>query len=212
MSKAINLEKLKGFNVPKFEVLDYVFLKNCSDDELKIKIFDIVEQLDCQSYAIRSSANVEDSKEKSYAGIFDSYIDIDKRDVFMYVKKVFEGVNDLKSYTIQDKVEMSVIIQEYIPAKYSGVAFTNLNNQFIISVVEGRCEKLVSGELGGEDVVLDRESFCFFRKPKFQLDYSYLIKTFLKIENMFKLPQDIEWVLDKENKLYIVQTRPITTN
>jgi pyruvate, water dikinase len=33
----------------------------------------------------------------------------------------------------------------------------------------------------------------------------------LIIEKLYNEPQDIEWVIDNKNRLYILQTRPITT-
>ena len=38
-----------------------------------------------------------------------------------------------------------------------------------------------------------------------------LTDTCLKIETIFGIPQDIEWTIDQENELYILQTRPITS-
>jgi phosphoenolpyruvate synthase/pyruvate phosphate dikinase len=32
-----------------------------------------------------------------------------------------------------------------------------------------------------------------------------------KIESHYELPQDIEWAIDKQGKLHILQSRPITT-
>lgn len=33
----------------------------------------------------------------------------------------------------------------------------------------------------------------------------------IKIENHYGIPQDIEWAIDRENKIWILQSRPITT-
>ena len=33
----------------------------------------------------------------------------------------------------------------------------------------------------------------------------------IKIENDYKAPQDIEWTIDKAGKIWILQSRPVTT-
>ncbi|WNF38119.1 phosphoenolpyruvate synthase [Bacillaceae bacterium IKA-2] len=43
-------------------------------------------------------------------------------------------------------------------------------------------------------------------------EINYLCKSSLKIEEIYQVPQDIEWALDRDTKeLYILQARPVTT-
>lgn len=210
MSKAKNLRKLSTFNVPKFEELDFTFLDSATDEEINEKISNIHSNLKANLYAVRSSANVEDSSSKSYAGIFDSYIEVKPEKLTEKVLSVFQKIEHSDLYKENKTIEMSVIVQVYIPAKYSGVTFTNMDGQLLISVHDGKCDDLVSGKVSGKEIIIDRETFCFFRKPEFDLNYSFLIRTFLRIERLFGTPQDIEWIIDSNEKLWIVQSRNIT--
>lgn len=38
-----------------------------------------------------------------------------------------------------------------------------------------------------------------------------LAKLAIRIENHYQAPQDIEWAIDKQGKIWILQSRPITT-
>jgi len=197
--KANNLNKLTkfGFNVPDFFIIE---------DMTNLSL-----NLNAKSYAVRSSANVEDQEDKSYAGLFETYLDVKAEDVPLKVSKVFNSKNISKNYETNKEIKMNVIVQEFIKADISGICFTNMKNRMVISLHAGDCEDLVSGKVAGEEVTVDRETFCFHRKPKIDINYTNLIKTFLQIEKLFKKAQDIEFCI-KNDKLFILQTRPITTN
>ncbi len=117
---------------------------------------------------------------------------------------------------------------------------TKDRNQMIIEAVWGLGEGIVSGRFTPDSYVLDRRHFSFIdvnvaeqremisRKPsggtadlKVPTARSHkqklppaLIKRLaqlcVRIEQHYGKPQDIEWALEKK-KLFIVQTRPITT-
>lgn len=37
------------------------------------------------------------------------------------------------------------------------------------------------------------------------------LSKFEKVENHYQKPQDIEWAIDKQGKIWILQSRPVTT-
>ena len=118
--KADNLIKLKelGFNVPQFDVI--------SHDQL---IDEYVPSFPADSYAVRSSCSLEDGDKLSFAGQFDTFLNVSKNDLKEKIKLVIKSYNldNLKKYDDElknEKVENNVIVQKMIHSDLSGVVFT----------------------------------------------------------------------------------------
>ena len=112
---------------------------------------------------------------------------------------------------------MAVIVQKMINADYGGVAFTIdpiEKKNILIEIVKGGGEKLVSGEVTPNTYHINRHDFSIEQKETtFDFDEKLLrdiSKSALKIEKLFNYPQDIEFCLN-DNKIFILQSRPITT-
>ena len=76
MSKASELIRLRknGIDIPDFIIVNEKY------DVSYVK--DFLEKFDSNQYfAIRSSANVEDGKVNSYAGLFDTFLNVSKKEV-----------------------------------------------------------------------------------------------------------------------------------
>ena len=121
--KRKNLEILRdhGFNVPKFDVVEW---------EDRDKLIDITKYKG--KYAIRSSSYLEDGELNSFAGQFDTYLNVVPRKINKKVEKCFNSINNknIKDYLKKQKIKindlkMDVIIQEMVNAKYSGIIFTS---------------------------------------------------------------------------------------
>jgi pyruvate,water dikinase len=116
---------------------------------------------------------------------------------------------------ISTSQEIAVVIQKLVRAEISGVLFTadpvtGSRNKMMGNFVYGLGEKLVSGEA-------DAESFTFalpkgkYEGPEILSKFTKrLYKLATKLEKDLGGPQDIEWAI-AEGKVYILQTRPITT-
>ena len=74
--KAANLGELIkfGFNVPKGFV--------CTAKENKNNIYNMYNKLKLDKVAVRSSAICEDGTQNSYAGQFETFLNIDKEEIF----------------------------------------------------------------------------------------------------------------------------------
>ncbi len=195
--------------------------------KLKIEIEENYKLLSSSGVAVRSSASCEDSNQNSFAGQFDSYLHIkDMKSLELAIKKCWasfftpRAVIYRKENKIDDNVaRMAILIQKMIDAKYSGVMFTmdvkNVN-AISIEVVPETCEKLVSGDVKPNLYVLDRENISVLKvNMSFDLDDKIILEIAnegMKIEKAFGKPQDIEWCIDNEDKLWIVQSRPITAD
>ena len=214
--KRKNLEILRdnGFNVPKFDVIEWTN----KDKEIDITKYN-------KKYAIRSSSYLEDGETDSFAGQFDTYLNVSPRKINEKVKACFNSINNqnVKDYLKRKKIKnkdlkMDVIIQEMVDAKYSGVIFTcnpqGLLNESVIVVGKGLGNNIV------EDKILTTTYYYNTTDNLYYYDgvFNYLNKN--QIERLIEVSEQIKEVLGeyldiefaiKDNEIYILQARPITT-
>ncbi len=244
--KANSLLKLveNNFNVPRFYIITskayQEFLKfnhiESFDDLVKLKkeiedanfpntledeIFDYWEKYNFDKTAVRSSASNEDGQEKSFAGQYKTFLNVDKKELLIKIKKcwisLFEDNVVAYSNDISNQV-MNVIVQEMVEADYSGVAFSSdptgsSNNYSVIEVCPGLGEKLVSGNVTPTTMFVRRQTHhsdsITGQNYLTEEDISHLEQIILKIEEIYSIPMDIEWCT-KKNLIYILQARAIT--
>jgi len=176
-------------------------------------------------FAIRSSAMNEDSIEKSFAGQYESYLNVQGiEEILEKVKECFASVFNFRSLIYKDSISyedfrFSVLVQEMVDAEYSGVAFsadpvTSDRSSTIIEVVKGLGDNFVSGKKNAQRYLLFKENLVKgfnYKKELIDTDMIFEIgHTIKRISEKMNVPQDIEWCI-KEKKLYVLQTRPITT-
>jgi phosphoenolpyruvate synthase/pyruvate phosphate dikinase len=245
--KAASLLALKseGFNVPAFIVLTEKTQQTISETQL---LEWVEKELQGEYFAVRSSANLEDGEEQSFAGVFTTKLFVAKSDLLKAVGDVANAKNSntVAVYVAQNKIDahdlrLSIIIQEMISAEVSGVAFScnplkPYKKEIIVSSVFGLGEGLVSGELNADHFtfyknqwkseIADKEKQLIFsgktveyqelsdeQRHKETLNKSQLIEikdAVLQLEKTYDSPQDVEFCFAL-NKLYILQSRPITT-
>jgi phosphohistidine swiveling domain-containing protein len=174
-------------------------------------------------YAVRSSANAEDSKTHSFAGQFKSILHVSGLDAILdAVEEVFQAVETPKIQTYLEKVnfapddlKMAVILQEMVTPVTSGVAFsknpmTGLN-EIVIEAVEGSGEALLQGGVTPNRWV-HKWGNWIARPEKTEIDESILEEVAQETKQIAKAygsAVDLEWVFDGEN-VYWVQLREIT--
>lgn len=164
-------------------------------------------------YAVRSSAIAEDGANASWAGQFESFLNIVATNVPTKVEECHNSAKArAKAYAqnLQDDSlsEVAVVIQEMIQPEYAGVLFTKDpltgEDRLTTEYVEGLGEALVSGQADPM-----RISWKPGDKPDAPFDIAQLTDLAQKAEALFGTPQDIEWVWAK-GKMWFVQARPIT--
>lgn len=202
------------------------YINSCQfPPKLEKELDESISKLSLKSLAVRSSASLEDLGKTSSAGQLDSYLGITKQgELKEAIRKCFASYYNTRAilYRIENRIResetnMSVIVQEMIEAEYSGVMFTeNPDNreEMIIEIVPGLCENLVSGKTTPDTYIINREKLSINTPKNTQgLDHntiSEIAATGLKIEETLQQPQDIEWSIDHNKKLWILQSRPIT--
>lgn len=105
--------------------------------------------------AVRSSVVDEDSKDNSFAGQMETFLNVKSEDIIKYIKLVWSSafsenalIYRYKKNILNDNIKCAVIIQEMVKPESSGIIFTrnpdNGNNESIISAVFGLGEGVVN--------------------------------------------------------------------
>ena len=219
--KAANLGFLmqNGFNVPEGFCISTKIDR--IDNKIKREIVKKFKKFKSK-VAVRSSATLEDSKKSSFAGQFDTFLNVDdKEQLIAAITKCKISIESKRAkYYISGKklsnVEMAVIVQTMINADYAGVIFTVdpiKKKHILIEIVKGLGDKLVSGEVTPSSYFIDKTNMKIKNEfNSFNINKNIiqkLVKTALKIESIYKTPQDIEFCV-KNGKIFILQSRPIT--
>ncbi|KPK66632.1 MAG: hypothetical protein AMS21_01545 [Gemmatimonas sp. SG8_38_2] len=178
--------------------------------------------------AVRSSAVGEDSEEASFAGQYETVLDVEG------AERLREAIDDcLRSaidaravayrdhQTVRDEIQMNVVVQRMVDARVAGVLFTAnpvnaRRDQVVVDAVSGSGEALVSGRvtpdhwlLGRDRSILDREAQGD-RPLLHEEELARLLDGALRAEQQLGTPLDMEWAFDGQGRLWWLQARPIS--
>lgn len=129
-------------------------------------LLEAFDSLDVQRVAVRSSAVSEDSDTASWAGQFDSFMNVTRDTLIDSVKKCWASVDDAMSYAETQQVSgnslaIAVVVQEMVDSDVAGVAFSvnpinHDSNQIMIEATFGLGELLVQGMVNPDNYVLSK--------------------------------------------------------
>ena len=209
--KAANLGELIGIGMP---VPDGFVISDPVDIFQNIR--ESYRELGAEFVAVRSSGIAEDGAKASMAGQHDTYLHCGESDLVKRIDDCWLSVNNPRAVAYREENgitedRIAVIVQRMIDPLYSGVLFTadpvtGDRNAMEMEWVMGTGEKLVSGEATPAST-----QWLKHFMPAVPKGSQCLPHLALEIEGHFGCPQDIEWCVDKEYKLWILQARPITT-
>jgi len=217
-----------GIPVPDgFVLTTEIYGKNLFD--FQKEILARFDSLGAKFVAVRSSATVEDSPQNSFAGQFETYLNVTRENLLENIKKCWNSINSEKINKYlqgkgidKDKIKIAVVVQKMVNSEKSGIAFsvhpvTQDRNQIIIEAGFGLGEAIVSGQITPDSYVVEKNKFIILDKNiagKQQIlsdnEILELSKLVVKIENHFNFPVDIEWAI-KGGMIDILQSRPVTT-
>lgn len=202
--KGASLGELKqiGINVPDaFVISTEINSKNIAD--IKGDILKSFLELKVKYVAIRSSATTEDSVDDSFAGQFDTFLNITKKDLLKNILKCYKSLNServlsyCKSKKINpSKIKIAVIVQKMVQSEISGVAFSvnpisgNLN-EIMIEAGFGLGEYVVSGIITPDKYLFDKKTRKILEKKINYQEY--------KLLNSKGLNKKMEVPLEKRN-------------
>ena len=212
-----------GFEVPPGIVVSADALSGI-DEELpatvRAALRDVPDLLGSGPWAVRSSSTAEDSEQASFAGQFETVLNVDADGLADAVLRCWRSwLSDrVKAYAgDRGPSSMAILIQPMIAANAAGVAFTTDpvtgGHRTVIEAVEGLGERLVSGAATPErweveeDGSLEAPAGATALKAEQARAIGDLAR---RVEEHFGRPQDIEWAIDGSS-LWLLQARPITT-
>jgi pyruvate,water dikinase len=167
----------------------------------------------------RSSSVVEDMAESSMAGQFESVIGIDGFDEFV---TAVAAVLDSRERAGAADQPIAVLVQPLIEPAFGGVMFgidpvSGRTDRRVVTAVRGGPEPLVSGEVDGSRYVLAAPSgkvldFAANDGPELgRADLQRLVGLSSQVASVFGGPQDVEWAIGFDTQLWLLQSRPVTT-
>ena len=227
-----------GLPVPDGFVLTSGGLTQGFSDALRQTLADEIQRRDwlLQPLAVRSSASHEDSEHASFAGIYESRLNI------VGLTALNNAINDVLAslHTPQAiayqkhqniaEASMAIVIMPMLPAAAAGVAFScdpqsGRDDLIVINAVKGLGNKLVNGEENGEEIVVaeDRLSEALaiiHRRPAMSaqspvltdaqaVELADLLRDTAQALDYTDPVFDFEWVLD-DTGFWLVQARPVT--
>ncbi len=216
-NKALRLSQLSraGFPVPGGVVLGDRFLDKFAkaSDQQRAKIANRINRFfGSNAVAVRSSATAEDGDNLSFAGVFESRLDVTASGLVQAIEDVSASFNALHTRAYADGGRGNILIQRMVQPEFAGVLFTADPQQPGIAMVEfakGIAEDLVSGRVVPTTCRFGRSTMALLDGAA-PMDFTPLLEMGRKIEQFFDGPQDIEWTYCA-GKFAIVQSRNITT-
>ncbi len=209
MTKAETIEYVKknNFNVPDLKYFT-VSRWEKNREEVLDELMEFFNKLD--KLAVRSSAIAEDSKTSSLAGQFKSLLNISLKRQDL-VASIDEEINSY-DYNPKNQVLTQVMINDsFMSGVLMSKSLDDGSPYYVINYDDktGRTDSVTSGDSINKTVYI----YNGVKDEDFDSPYlKKLIETTKKLEdNLFKMPLDIEFVIDSKGIVNILQVRPITT-
>ncbi|HEY3447256.1 MAG TPA: PEP/pyruvate-binding domain-containing protein [Myxococcales bacterium] len=179
--------------------------------------------------AVRSSALGEDGEQASFAGQYESVLNVEGELAFR--KAVDHCLNSLHSpraasyrtggMATPGAKQMAVVVQRMVDAQAAGVLFTldpisGRKDRMAVDAVKGLGEALVSGRATPDHYALSRDGkavrteLAGSEAVLSEAQLAELVARAKQAEEGFGKPLDMEWAFDAKGELYWLQARPIT--
>ena len=215
-AKAEGLRRLASAGLPV--PLGSVITARIADDEIDHVAEEIAARFTGELVAVRSSGSREDSADASFAGQFDTILNVvaSREAIAEAVRRVRLSATKSGVATYADAtIAMSVLVMPMVDADVAGVAFTldpvTGERVVIVEAVKGLGDKLASGEAVGERWRVGNETELENPLGVLSPDQAVAVADLAtRCENVMGAPQDIEWAIADGNTV-LLQSRPITT-
>lgn len=224
--KAYGLARLVGMGLP---VPPAFVVRNARENHFPDALDQSYFNLGAAAVAVRSSALGEDGGAASFAGQYDTVLNVrgvqQLRDA---IARCVASVANERARSYQQEqingadIAMNVVVQAMVNARVAGVVFTAdpvsaRRDLLVIDAVAGLGEALVSGEATPDHYAVHTGGAIVRR----QLTGAQPLLSDVEIATIAAQaraaaaheghPLDLEWAIDEDGTLYWLQARPITT-
>ena len=210
------LMRAAGVPVPAGVLLTPAFLATfatAAAPERKARLDRLWRALGGGPVVVRSSANGEDDAAHSFAGVFESVLDVDRAGLEAAIGKVEASFKAARAAAYgANGGTASILVQRMIGAEFAGVLFTrdpSAGGLAMIEMVRGTAEALVSGTVRPWTFRFGRISGRQFGEGAAPIDVAPLLALGREVERLFGRPQDIEWTW-ADGRFHLVQSRDVT--
>ena len=169
-------------------------------------------------------ASAEDGAERSYAGMYESVLNVDADELLAVATdraswQAPETPGRLRMARAETaSSDVAVIVQRMILPAAAGVALTadpisGDRSLSVVSAVRGAGDRLVSGDAIGDEWSVRNGTATVRRHPEDAINRAQAVQVAREASRIAAdrgVPQDIEWAIDTEGKLWILQARPMT--
>jgi rifampicin phosphotransferase len=219
--KAASLGELMaaGAHVPEGIVLPAVAAEMTNAQRQSL-IDEAVRELGDGPFAVRSSGVREDGAEHSYAGIYETVLDVAPEALAAAAERCLASAHAARvaEYEHSGNGQMAVIIQRMVQPVAAGVVLTadpinGDRDSSVVTAVRGIGERLVSGSAFGDEWTVRGAVATPRRRPEGAIDRRQALevaRAAREIAATRGTPQDIEWAIDGDGALWILQARPMT--
>ena len=200
---------LRGEAIAAFQEMDLQ-----QQDNFAAQIWQLAGEKPC---AVRSSASNEDGADQSFAGVFDSELNVTAHSMRQALNSVVASFSSERAASYdgaeQDQADANILVQQMVQADYAGVLFTQdpaAPGMTMVEWVRGCGEDLVSGRVTPVSLRFGRCTGLPADEDQDQtLNLAPLLALAHRVEATFGCPQDIEWAY-AEGRFQILQSRDIT--
>ncbi|MYD98693.1 MAG: hypothetical protein F4X98_15090 [Gammaproteobacteria bacterium] len=175
-----------------------------------------------ESVAVRSSASVEDSADQSFAGVFRSILDVQRSDLCRAILEVSRSGRDLgheqHGSNVASGALIPVVVQAMVKGNLGGVAFS-------CDPVTGSANGIVEYSSKGAVAVTSGSGPTHRATAERQGDGTYKVQGTERgdtdpcmsrvaelvalLRNLFEEEVDVEWTVDQNEMVVLLQVRPI---
>jgi phosphohistidine swiveling domain-containing protein len=210
------------YNKRTLELLEKLVI----NDQISLEIEDSIKDLQ-PPFVVRSSATCEDLPNVSFAGRFDTLLNLDRKDVKNAIKKVFFSLFSPRAvkYMAENKIEiknvkMACIVQEMVLNSKYGVGFffnsdENNSKRYVIEAVSNNPEGVTAGTKTPDTYIINKETREIIRYKAeseksvlFDFEIKDLSSIMEKIGHIM-FPLDIEWAYSANGPI-LLQARKLT--